>query len=140
MKKVFLLLMSAAFVSASAFATIPAKITSAFYLRYAKATNVEWKHMMGNYKAVFNMGSYQIEAKFSRKGNWVGSEKRLGKDRLPNTVMNSIKKSKYSEWRIKSSYEEYFPTGKPQYHVLAAKGDFMSKNLKFNDQGQLMNG
>jgi hypothetical protein len=140
MKKLIFLILSVGCISASAMANIPSRITEAFNARYSKATNVEWKHMMGDYKAVFNLGDYQIQAKFDKKGNWVKSEKMIGKDRLPMTVKNSLNKSKYSSWRIRSSYEEYLPNEKPQYHVLAAKGDFKYKSLKFDEHGQLMNG
>src|SRR5580704_146982 len=140
MKKLIFLMLSVTCISASAMSNIPARITAAFNARYSKATNVEWKHLIGDYKAVFNLGDYQIKAKFDKKGNWLKSEKMIGKDRLPMAVKNSLKKSKYSAWRIKSSYEEYLPNEKPQYHIVAAKGEFMVKSLKFDENGQLMNG
>ena len=139
MKKFFLML-SAAFITASAFAKIPAKVTDAFQAKYAAATNVEWKHGIGNFKAYFNMGEYKFLARFDRKGKWVESEKMLKKDRLPVTVKNSFRKSKYSQWEIKSSYLEYLPNEKPFYRVLTVKGDFKRKSLIFDDQGQLING
>jgi Putative beta-lactamase-inhibitor-like, PepSY-like len=139
MKKFFLIL-SAAFITASALAKIPAKVTGAFQARYAGATNVEWKHGIGNYKAYFNMGEYKFLAKFDRKGGWLESEKMLKKDKLPITVKNNLRKSKYSQWEIKSSYIEYLPNEKPFYRIITAKGDFKRKNLIFDDQGQLING
>jgi hypothetical protein len=146
MKKMFLLILSAALISAPVFATmpgiatIPARITDAFHTRYATATNVKWSHVIGDYKATFNMGDYTLKAKFDRKGNWMESQKMLGRDRLPMTVKNSLRNSKYSQWKIKSSYEKYSPNEKPEYHVSAAKGDFERKSLKFDQHGQLLNG
>jgi hypothetical protein len=140
MKKLFFLILPAVFISASAMARIPAKITDAFHARYGHATNVEWKHGIGNYRASFNMGDYRLEAKFNGKGKWLESDKMLGKDELPVAVKNSLGMSKYGEWEIKSSYEEYMPDKKPYYYVIAAKGDFMRKTLMFNHRGQLVNG
>ena len=135
----FLLLLSAALISAPVFAKIPVRITDAFHARYATATNVTWSHMIGDYNASFNMGEYTLKAKFDRKGNWLESQKMLERDRLPVTVKNSLRNSKYSQWKIKSSYEQYLPNEKPQYHVSATKGDFERKSLKFDHHGQLLN-
>lgn len=140
MKKISVLLLAAAFIGTSAFAKIPAKITDAFHARYATATNVAWTHTIGNYKATFNMGDYLLKAKFDNKGNWKESEKILGKDRLPMTVKNSLRNSKYRGWKIRSSYEKYTPNEKPQYHVSAAKGSLERKTLMFDHHGQLLNG
>jgi hypothetical protein len=140
MKKLFFLILPVVFISAAAFAKIPAKVTDAFQARYTHATNVEWKHMIGKYEADFNMGKYQLAAKFDRKGKWLESEKNLSMDRLPWSVRSNIMKSKYSQWKIKSSREEYMPGEKPDYRVTVTKGDFVSRNLKFDHRGQMING
>ncbi|HLY72325.1 MAG TPA: PepSY-like domain-containing protein [Puia sp.] len=140
MKKLFFLILPAAFASVPAFAKIPAKVTDAFEVKYTHATNVSWKHMMGKYEADFNMGKYQLEATFDKKGQWLESDKILGKENLPKSVVNNIKKSKYSHWKIKSSKETYMPGEKPEFHVMVTKGDFVFRNLKFDHRGQLMNG
>ncbi len=138
MKKLLFLILPAAFITSSVFAGIPARITDAFQARYAGATHVEWKHQVGDYKASFNIGENQLMAKFDSKGRWLESEKMLQKDKLPMTVKNSLKKSKYSQWIIVSSYEEYLPNEKPYYHLTAAKGDFNKKSLKFDHRGQMI--
>lgn len=140
MKKLILLILPAALITAPALANIPAKVTHAFQVRYTGASHVEWKHFMGDYKANFSMGENRIRAKFDRKGNWLESEKTLAQDQLPMTVKSNLRKSKYSDWKIRSSYEEYLPNEKPQYHVTAAKGNFMKRSLKFDHHGQLING
>ena len=140
MKKLLFLILPAALITAPVFAKIPAKVTDAFQNRYAGATNVEWKHGLGNYKANFNMGEYQLRAKFDRNGKWVESEKILMNDKLPMTVKSSLRKSKYSQWKIKSSYEEYLPNERTYYHITAAKGSFKRRGLTFDHRGQLMNG
>lgn len=140
MKKFFVMLLSAALISATAFAKIPARVTSALQARYASAANIEWRHIIGDYKASFDMGGYRIEARFDGKGRWHGSERMLTKDMLPSTVKNSLVKSGYGQWEIKSSYEEYLPNEMPSYHIIAAKGDLKRKSLVFDHRGQLMNG
>jgi hypothetical protein len=96
--------------------------------------------MIGKYEADFNMGNYQLEAKFDGKGRWLESQKFLGKDGLPLSVMNNFKKSKYSHWKIKSSREIYLPNEKPEYRLQVTKGDFAFRSLKFDHRGQLLNG
>ncbi len=146
MKKLIFLILPAALITAPALASIPPKVTDAFQARYATATNVEWKHGIGShFKASFNLGEYRLKAKFDRKGNWLESEKIIAQNKLPMTVKNNLRKSKYGDWKIKSSYEEYLPNEKPQYHITAAKGSsvtkgFMTKSLTFDHHGQLMNG
>ncbi len=132
--------LSAALIAAPAFAKIPARVTSAFQARYATAANVAWTHIMGDYKASFDMGGYQLHARFDRKGRWHGSEKMIGRDMLPATVKHSLMKSRYGQWKIKSSYEEYLPNEMPSYHIIAAKGELKRKSLVFDHRGQLMNG
>jgi Putative beta-lactamase-inhibitor-like, PepSY-like len=140
MKKLLFLILAAGFIAAPAFAKIPAKITVAFQSRYGGATNVEWQHTLVNYKASFNLGDYRLHAKFDRKGKWLESEKMLQKDRLPVTVKNSLRKTKYGDWKIKSSYLEYLPNEQPRYHITAAKGDIKRKSLVFDYHGQLIKG
>ncbi|HXB43747.1 MAG TPA: PepSY-like domain-containing protein [Puia sp.] len=141
MKKLFFLLLSAALMTGAAYAKIPAKITDAFHSRYVDATNVEWRHgIIGDYKARFNMGEYLVKARFDRKGRWLGSEKILSENMLPEAVKTSLKKSRYGLWKIRSSYEQYLPNEKPSYHITAAKGDLKRKSLVFDHHGELMNG
>jgi len=134
------MMLSAALIAAPAFAKIPAKVTSAFQARYTAAANLEWSRMVGSYKASFDMGGYRLQARFDRKGRWLGSEKMIGKEGLPATVRDNFRKSAYGRWEIKSTYEEYLPNEMPSYHITAAKGDFKRKSLMFDHRGQLMNG
>ena len=140
MKKLFFLVLSATFITVSAFARIPAKVTDAFHARYAGATNVEWKHGLSKYKASFMLDDYRYEAKFDKNGRWEQSEKMVRRDMLPMSVRNGLHKSKYRQWEVKSSYVEYLPNERPHYHIAAAKGDFKKKHLVFNERGQLING
>jgi len=138
MKKLLFLILAATFLTVQAFARIPAKITDAFQARYAGAINVEWRHNIGRYKAIFKLGEYQMQAKFDRKGKWLESEKMLKKDMLPVTIKNSLSKSKYRQWKIKSFHEEYLPNEKSYCQITVVKGDFNKKSLIFDHQGQLI--
>ena len=140
MKKLFVLIIAAAFMAMPAFARIPARVTDAFQSRYAGATNVEWKHGLSKYKANFTMGDYRYEAEFDRDGHWKESLKMMDENRLPRSVRNSLSRSKYGRWQVRSTYVQYQPNHKPQYHIAAAKGDFKKKHLVFNENGELING
>ena len=127
MKKLFVLMLSAVFISASAFANvpfarIPARVTDAFHARYTDATNVEWTHGLTNYKAKFNLGMESFSAKFDRHGRWLASDRMVTTDRMPRSVQNTLRKTRYGRWEIKSSYVEYKPDEQPRYHVLAVNG------------------
>jgi hypothetical protein len=139
MKKL-LLLLAAGFIMIPAFAKIPSKITSAFHWKYAGATNVEWENNLVSYKAIFNLRDSRLRATFDRKGQWLQSERMLQKNQLPMAVKNSLGKTRYGNWKIKSSYEEYLPNEQPRYHIWAAKGAIKRKGLVFDSHGQLIKG
>jgi hypothetical protein len=136
---VFGFLMPAGRVSAQ-FRPIPAIVTDSLKARYPSAGNVSWSDKMSNFQASFTLDKDNYVAKFSSKGEWLGSIKKISKDSLPAAVKDGLSKSKYagSEWEIRTVAVYYQPGNITQYAIQVAKNDFQKKNLLFSKDGQLL--
>ena len=117
---------------------IPSRVTNGLHTWYPAAQNVEWKDKITCYQANFDMNGIRYQAKFSRKGHWKGTEAYVNENSLPSTVRDGFKKSKYRNWKVRSSYVSDVPGEKTKYHVRVAKNDLRQKELVFTTQGQLV--
>lgn len=117
---------------------IPAKVTNSMHAWYPDAKNIVWRDKITCYQANFYLNGDRYEAKFSRKGRWKRTEVLLSENNLPVTVREGFSKSKYRNWRVKSSYVIYLPGKKTRYNVHVAKNDLHQKALVFTMQGQLV--
>jgi hypothetical protein len=134
------LMFAACFTMTISFAKIPEKITNAFHLKYGAAKNIKWKNNVINYTVTFNLADAKFHAVYDKKGEWLQSTKTLRVNELPEVVKKSFEKTRYADWNILSSFEEYFPRENPRYHVRAAKGSMQRKNLVFDSQGNVVQG
>ena len=136
---VFAFLMTAGRVSAQ-FRSIPGVVTDSFKVRYPNATNVNWLDKVSNFQASFTLDKDKFVAKYSSKGEWQGSLKRVTKDDIPAAVKDGLSKSKYagSEWAIKAVVIYYQPGNITQYGIQVSKSDLQKKNLLFSSDGQLL--
>lgn len=135
----FGLLFTAGRVSAQ-FRSIPSVVTDSFKTQYPTATNVSWSDKISNFQASFTFNKEKLIAKYSTKGEWLGSSKRVPKDDIPAAVKDGLAKSKYagSEWVIKAVTIYYNPGNVTQYEILVQKSDLQKKNLLFSIDGQLL--
>ena len=117
---------------------IPARATNSMHAWYPDAKNIVWRDKITNCQASFNLNGIRYEAKFSRKGHWKGSEAYVTENSLPITVRDGFRKSKYKNWKVRSSYVIYVPGEKTRYHVRVAKNGLRQKELVFTMQGQLV--
>jgi len=132
-----LILLSHAAIAAG-IGAIPVKVTNAFKMKYPAAKNVEWDNKIVGCQANFQMDNTRFEAKFNKKGEWQRTEKAEKEYMMPGTVKDGFEKSKYKDWKIKSSYVYYYPKEGSKYHIVAKKGFLRKKNLVFNQNGQLI--
>ena len=140
MKKMALFLMAAAFTSFS-FAQlrkIPAEVTDAFKAKYPNAEKVEWSDKLSSFEASFKNGSDELKAYFTSKGEWKNTEKELGDKEVPAAVQESLDKSKYADWEVKSQTEITKADGKVEYRIVVKKSAVEKKNLYFSNDGQLL--
>src|SRR4030095_6184339 len=117
---------------------IPAAVTEAFKARYPNAVNVEWKDKVSNFTADFEVDGIKSEAKFNSKGTWQETEFRIDTASIPAEVLDGFKKSKYSDYEIKSARRIDLPKDKVQYRIEVEKTDINKRVLVFNSEGRLL--
>jgi len=148
MKKiVFLIVLSGALLFTAVgvkaqFRSVPAVVTDSFKAKYPNASGVSWsdKLLAGSFQASFMEGKDKFVARFSNKGEWQWSTKKITKDELPAAVKDGLAKSKYagSEWEVKTVTIKFMPGNTVQYLVFVEKSDFNKKNLTFSSDGRLL--
>ncbi len=117
---------------------IPAKVTNNLHARYPDAKNIVWRDKITSCQASFDMDGIKYKVRFSRNGHWKSTEAYLSENSLPAVVKDGFRKSKYRNWRMRSSYIIYASGQNTKYHVRVAKGDLRQKELVFTSQGQLL--
>ena len=94
----FLLLTGAAFFmtySAEAqFRSIPGPVTDSFKLKYPAASSVQWSDDITAFKAVFVLDNEKYTARYSKKGEWQSSQKKIDFEKVPAGVKDGLSKSK----------------------------------------------
>jgi len=143
MKKLIVIL-TAAFVLISMnslqaqFSKVPSVTTEAFKAKYADTKNVEWKDKVSYFEADFEMGGEKYESKFSSKGEFLGSEKVIDKEKVPAAVKDGFAKSKFSDWDVKSVTWIEKKDLTIQYRYFIRKSGVEKKYLTFDDKGKLV--
>jgi len=122
------------------FRSIPGIVTDSFKVRYPNAKSVNWSDKISNFQATFMLDTSKYTAKYSSKGEWQGSSKRIIQDALPASVKDGLSKSMYAgaEWKVRMVIMYYMPGNVTQYVIQVGKGDFQKKNLLFSSDGQLL--
>jgi len=105
---------------------------------FPDASGVQWRDKINNFAAFFKINGAQCEAKFSPTGDWISTEEAIQWDSLPPLVMDSLRSSKYADWKGMSAFILQLPGGKTQYHVVVTKSDLGRKLLIFSSNGQLL--
>lgn len=143
MKKVLCMLFSFGllFLATSAdaqFRKIPGAVTDSFKVKYPSAQAVNWSDKLTSFQASFNLNNEKYEAKYSSKGEWQGSQKKIKEGDIPAPVKDGLTKSKYADWKVGTVIVHYLPMDVTQYGIGVSKGDFQKKNLLFSSTGQLL--
>ncbi len=143
MKKIlyFLLAAGSFFITTAAVAqirSIPGVVTDSFKVKYPTAQSVTWGDKITNFQARFMLDGAEYTAKYSTKGEWQGSEKKIKQDDLPASVKDGLAKSKYTDWTIRTVTTRYLPGNQTQYALAINKGDLNRKTLVFGSDGRLL--
>jgi hypothetical protein len=122
------------------FRSIPAIVTDSFKIKYPHAQQVGWSDKLSAFQATFKIDTSTYTARFSSKGEWLGSVKKIAQSLLPAAVADGLSKSKYAgaDWKVGTVMERYLPGGSIQYSVLVSKSGLQKKNLLFSVSGQLL--
>jgi hypothetical protein len=120
------------------FRKIPGAVTDSFKIRYPNAQGVSWGDKITSFQATFKLDTDEYMAKYSIKGEWQGSEKKIGFDGLPAAVKDGLNKSKYADWNKGGAVMRYLPGNQIQYNLSVNKGDFQRRTLVFNPDGRML--
>ena len=139
----FLLLTGAAFFmtyrAEAQFRSIPGPVTDSFKLKYPAASSVQWSDDITAFKAVFVLDNEKYTARYSKKGEWQSSQKKIDFEKVPAEVKDGLAKSKYTgEWKVGTVTVRYLPGEVIQYNIVVYKNDIQRKNLLFSSAGQLL--
>ncbi|HMH22900.1 MAG TPA: hypothetical protein VK563_14035 [Puia sp.] len=143
-KRFFILLLTSTFFfmmtkADAQFRRIPGTVTDSFKLKYPAAKSVEWEDGITSFKATFILDNDKYTARYSSKGEWQGSQKKIKFDDVPVSVKDGLSKSKYAgEWKTGTVTARYLPRDIIQYNIVVYKGDLQKKNLLFSSEGQLL--
>jgi hypothetical protein len=145
MKKLLYCLLIGGFVMMTAtadaqFRSIPSVVTDSFKAQYPKAASVSWSDKVSAFQATFTLDNEKYIARYSSKGEWQNSTKKITKDALPGEVKDGLAKSKYAdpEWEIGTVTTKYLPGGIVQYVINVYKNSISKRNLLFNSSGRLL--
>ena len=133
---VFLLLFS--FISFSQVTKVPAAAKDNFGRQYPNAQNVNWDNDVIHVNASFELEGEEMNAEYNNKGIWKKTEKKWAYDKLPETVKDGFKKSKYADRGITETVIVYLPGDVQQYRLKVEKNDLQKKYLFFNNEGRLV--
>jgi hypothetical protein len=120
------------------FRKIPGVVTDSFKVKYPSAKSVSWKDNVGSFQATFTLDNDKYVAKYSSKGEWQQSEKKITQDAIPAAVKDGLSKSKYADWKIGTVTHRYLPGERVEYTIFVSKGDLSRRNLTFSSEGQLL--
>jgi len=143
MKKLFSLLLISGFLftATGAFAQfrkIPGVVTDAFKQKYPNAQAVSWDDKVSAFQAGFTLDGESYTARYTSKGEWVGSQKKITQEKLPAAVKDGLAKSKYAGWEVKVVISHYLPGGKEEYGIGVYQKGLNKKSLLFSSEGQLL--
>ena len=97
---------------------ISPKAIRGFKKTYANVTNESWMQIKDGFSARFNSNGIKTNIRYDKKGNWAGSIKSYGEDKLPHEIRHIVK-SAYYDYRIvfAQEIETLESVGVPTYIV-----------------------
>ncbi|MET0637185.1 MAG: PepSY-like domain-containing protein [Chitinophagaceae bacterium] len=141
MKKLSLLSLVTLFAVTFSFAQvreIPKAVEETFTRQYPGASDIEYKDKLVNVDVSFNLDGDHMVASYTNKGVWKESWKDWTYDKLPPSVQDGFKKSKYADREVDEVIVIYLPGGGEQYRLRARKNDVQKSYLYFNPRGRLL--
>ena len=120
------------------FRSIPGIVTDSFKIRYPNAKGVNWDDKVSAFQATFMVDTSKYIARYSSKGEWLGSQRKIAASSLPAEVTDGLAKSKYADWQVGTVTQRYLPGEVVQYSILVTKTSLSKKTLLFSNKGQLL--
>ena len=140
MKKIVLLLMLIGGMIVSndsqAQRKIPASVTEDFKTRFPDAAEVEWSSKLSHFLAEFYVGRVPYEVRYSTKGEWASTDEKIEEKDTPKEVLESLSKSKFSDWEILDIFKRTIPNGETQYRILIRKNNALKRFMFYDPNGK----
>lgn len=114
---------------------VPAPVKDAFSKEYAKATDVEWKKDMENYKVEFDLNRMENEVWYNASGTVVKKEQDIAEAELPQAVRDAVK-SGYADYRL-DDIEKVWQNNATSYQLELEKGN-EDKHVTFDANGKVI--
>ncbi len=117
---------------------VPQTAKDNFTKQYPAAENIEWSNDIINVNVRFDLNGESMNAEYNNKSIWKSTLKDELFDKLPATVLDGFKKSKYAERTVSDTKIIYYPGNVIQYRLKAEKNDVEKKYLFFDENGRLV--
>ncbi len=101
---------------------VPDNAKETFAKAYPKAKNVKWHNNVANYDADFKDGNDVCTAHFNVDGTWKFTEKHVNKSTIPAPAWDTYQKSKYRDWKLKTTRFIENNDGQKAYRFECKKG------------------
>ncbi len=125
MKKLFLAVLIAASVGASAFAAdvtrLNYRVRSAFDAEFAGATDVSWRITPQFTSFAFKLDNQSLEAFYSADGEQIGISRHVAFEKLPAAAIKKIQKN-YPDYKVKETIHMEL-NGESNYYVSLENGN-----------------
>lgn len=109
-----------------------------FSRQYPKAENIEWSNDVVEVSVQFEMNGENMIAIYNNNGIWKSTMKNLDFEKLPESVKDGFKKSKFADRKIPETKIIYYPGDVIQYRIKVEKNDVEKKYIYFSEEGKLM--
>lgn len=97
---------------------IPSAVTDHFQSKYPNAQVHDWDHERdGSYEVEFIYNGQEWEAYYASDGTWLRTERDVRKADVPRPVMDGVKRSSYSDWKMDDVEEHQTPQYASVYEV-----------------------
>lgn len=138
-KYVFIaLLLLAAFTGFSQIRKVPDAVKQSFAKQYPEAQDVKYSDDLVNVNVVFTLAGEKMNAEYTNKGIWKHTEKTWSYDKLPDSVKDGFRKSRFADREVTEVVILYLPADVIQYRLLAKQNALEKKYLFFNPEGRLL--
>ena len=122
MKKILLVLSILIFLadiksSQAQVINVPKKSKNHFFKKYPDAKNADWNNNVANYAVKFQLSDTTARAYYHINGNWNFTEYYLEESKIPETVKDSFKKSRFADLTIDSYAWVENRKGKKAYRI-----------------------
>ena len=114
---------------------VPKKSKNHFFKKYPDAKNADWNNNVANYAVKFLLTDTTARAYYKLNGNWNFTEYYLEESKIPVTVIESFKKSRFADWKTESFAWVENRKGKKAYRIDLKKG-IEKRSIYFDNDGR----